>query len=302
MGADRARAPRSRAAGARRDRSPARRPRPPGRVRGARRADRTARARPGAGARRGARHHRTRSHPRAGLRTGTTYPFHSGGTSWTSTPSCPTSATPPASPLRIEGATIVDTLRLNARRIPDRPAVRRRGPADEGSAWETWTWAEYVGAIREVTAGLAELGIMPGEQVGIFSNNRLEWHLADLATLANGSVTVPLYQTSSPEQVAYVLGHAEARAVLRREPRARWRRILEVRDELPKLDRVDRLRERRPARRPVRRRLRRSSARSARPGSSANPTCSTSARTRSNRSSWPRSSTRAARPARPRGR
>ena len=51
----------------------------------------------------------------------------------------------------------------------------------------------------------------PGQQVGIFSNNRVEWHLADFGVLANGSVTVPLYQTSSPEQVAYVLGHAEAR-------------------------------------------------------------------------------------------
>jgi long-chain acyl-CoA synthetase len=142
-----------------------------------------------------------------------------------------------STPLRIEGATIVDTLRVNARRIPDRPAVRRHRPADEGSGWETWTWGEYVGAIREVTAGLADLGIMPGEQVGILSNNCLEWHVADLATLANGSVTVPLYQTSSPEQVAYVLGHAEARACFV-ENHELLARILEVRDRLPKLDRV----------------------------------------------------------------
>jgi long-chain acyl-CoA synthetase len=140
---------------------------------------------------------------------------------------------PPVAPLRIEGDTIVDTLRLNARRIPDRPAVRWRA----SNGWETLTWSQYVDAIGEVTAGLAELGIMPFEQVGILSNNRVEWHLADLATMANGSVTVPLYQTSSPEQVAYILANAEARACFV-ENHELLAKILEVRDQLPKLDRV----------------------------------------------------------------
>jgi long-chain acyl-CoA synthetase len=135
--------------------------------------------------------------------------------------------------LRIEGDTIVETLRLNARRIPDRPALRRRRVI----GWETLTWADYLGAVREVTAGLAELGIMSSDQVGILSNNRLEWHLADLGTLANGSVTVPLYQTSSPQQIAYVLGNSGARACFV-EGDELLARVLEVRDELPKLDRV----------------------------------------------------------------
>ena len=135
--------------------------------------------------------------------------------------------------VHIEGDTIVDAFRNTVRRIPDRPALRRR----VGSRWEALTWADYGRAVSEVTAGLTELGIGPGQQVGIFSNNRVEWHLADFGTLANGSVTVPLYQTSSPEQVAYVLGHAEAARVLRREPRPGGK-VLEVRDQLPKLDHV----------------------------------------------------------------
>jgi long-chain acyl-CoA synthetase len=135
--------------------------------------------------------------------------------------------------VRIEGETIVDVFRHNVRRIPDRPALRRK----VGASWELTTWAEYGRAVREVTAGLAELGIEPGDHVGILSNNRVEWHLADFGSLANGSVTVPLYQTSSSEQVAYILGHAEARVCFV-ENHDLLVKIMEVRDELPKLDRV----------------------------------------------------------------
>ena len=111
-------------------------------------------------------------------------------------------------PVRIEGDTIVDAFRNTVHRIPNRPALRRK----VAGRWQTLTWADYGRGVGEVTAGLAEFGIEPGQQVGIFSNNRLEWHLADFGVLANGSVTVPLYQTSSAEQVEYILGHAQARA------------------------------------------------------------------------------------------
>ena len=65
----------------------------------------------------------------------------------------------------------------------------------------------------------------------------MEWHFADFGVLANGSVTVPLYQTSSPDQIAYVLGHAEARACFV-ENHDLVAKVLEVRDQLPKLDAI----------------------------------------------------------------
>ena len=136
--------------------------------------------------------------------------------------------------VRIDGDTIVDAFRENLRRRPDDPALRRHV---EGGGWEMLTWADYGTAVSEVTAGLAELGIGAGEHVGIFSNNRLEWHVADLGSLSNGCVTVPLYQTSAPEQVAYILGHADARVCFV-ENEDLLGRILAVRDMLPKLDRI----------------------------------------------------------------
>lgn len=136
-------------------------------------------------------------------------------------------------PVRVEGNTIVEALRNNVRRIPDRPALRSR----VGYGWQTMSYADYGRAVAEVTAGLAELGIEAGQHVGIFSNNRVEWHLADFGVLANGSVTVPVYQTSSSEQVAHMLGHGET-SVCFVEDRGLAARILEVKDDLPKLDRI----------------------------------------------------------------
>jgi len=137
-----------------------------------------------------------------------------------------------------QGATIVDALKANGQRYPDRPAMRRC--PDEGSTardWEAITWGEYLAAATQIAAGLAELGVDPGQRVAILSANRVEWHLADVGIFLNGSVTVPIYPTSSPAQVAYILGHAEVAACFV-DSHAQLGKVLEVRDELPALERM----------------------------------------------------------------
>ncbi len=136
-------------------------------------------------------------------------------------------------PVVIEGATIVEAFGANVRRIPDRPALRRRTHA----GWEVVTWADYGRAVAEVSAGLTDLGIGPGERVAIISGNRVEWHFADLGGLANGSVTVPIYPTSSAQQVGYILNHCGARLCFVENDEL-LAKVLEVRNTLPKLDRV----------------------------------------------------------------
>ena len=138
-----------------------------------------------------------------------------------------------ASPVVIEGATIIDAFGANVRRIPGWPAMRRR----TGHEWEVLTWADYGEAVAEVTAGLADLGIGPGERVAVLSGNRVEWHVADIGALANGNVTVPVYPTSSAEQVGYILGHSGARLCFV-ENHELLAKVLEVRDGTPKLDHV----------------------------------------------------------------
>ncbi len=66
----------------------------------------------------------------------------------------------------------------------------------------------------------------------------MEWHLADLGTLSTRSVTVPVYPTSSPSQIAYILGHAEVEACFV-DNRAQLAKLIEIRDLLPRLKRAD---------------------------------------------------------------
>jgi long-chain acyl-CoA synthetase len=130
-------------------------------------------------------------------------------------------------PASIEGDTIVEAFRHSVRRLPDRAALRWWADG----AWSALTWAGYGRAVDEVAAGLAEVGVLPGDRIAILSGNRTEWHLADVGVLVGGAVTVPIYQTSSPEQVAYVLGHSEARLCFV-ENELQLAKVLEVRDQL----------------------------------------------------------------------
>lgn len=130
-----------------------------------------------------------------------------------------------------QGETIVQALMADGARLPLRPAMRWRIPKGD---WGTISWSEYLLAVRQVAGGLAELGVEPGDRVAILSNNQPEWHLADIGAMANGCVTVPVYPTSSPGQIAYVLGHSRA-VVCFVDSHSQMGRVLSVRDQLPDL-------------------------------------------------------------------
>jgi long-chain acyl-CoA synthetase len=80
--------------------------------------------------------------------------------------------------------------------------------------WEEISWREYEQAVRALAASLIEIGVKPGDRVGLIAENRVEWLVSDLGILAAGGVTCAMYTTSSAEQVAYVVRHAEARVVI----------------------------------------------------------------------------------------
>jgi long-chain acyl-CoA synthetase len=116
--------------------------------------------------------------------------------------------------------------------------MRSRGAGQPSTApWNVVTWSEYLLRVRRVAAGLAELGVEPGERVAILGGNSVEWHVADLGSLANGSVTVPIYPTSSPAQIAYLLRHAGVRVCVV-DSHTQLGKVLEVREQLPALDRI----------------------------------------------------------------
>jgi long-chain acyl-CoA synthetase len=76
--------------------------------------------------------------------------------------------------------------------------------------WRGLTWSQLGDRVRDIAGGLIAQGIEKGDRVALMSSTRLEWTLADLAILSVGGVTVPIYETSSVEQCAWILSDAGA--------------------------------------------------------------------------------------------
>jgi long-chain acyl-CoA synthetase len=81
-------------------------------------------------------------------------------------------------------------------------------------AWTPVTWREVAGEVRALAAGFIAAGIGPGERVALMSRTRFEWTVLDYAILTAGAVTVPIYPTSSQDQIAWILGDSGATAVV----------------------------------------------------------------------------------------
>jgi len=81
------------------------------------------------------------------------------------------------------------------------------------SGWQNISSEEFLRRTAGLAQAFFELGVKPGDRVGLFCANRPEWHTADFAINGNGGVTVPVYFKESPERMAYILNHAETRIV-----------------------------------------------------------------------------------------
>ena len=112
---------------------------------------------------------------------------------------------PQASPPAGEGAgpTTVTTLARDwARRSPQQVAMREK----DFGIWQEYTWAETWDLIETAAHGLLELGVEVGDRVAIHSEDRPEWVILDLATVAVRGVTVGLYPTNPIAEVEYLMG------------------------------------------------------------------------------------------------
>lgn len=115
-------------------------------------------------------------------------------------------------------------------RFPDRPATRERLDGE----WVVQTYAELDAAVEQAARGLVTLGLEPGDRVAIFSHNRPAWTVADLACIRAGLISVPLYPSSTPDQVRHILADCDARGMIA-EGEVELAKIAEVRDQLPNL-------------------------------------------------------------------
>ncbi|MFG1190560.1 AMP-dependent synthetase/ligase [Xanthobacter flavus] len=129
--------------------------------------------------------------------------------------------------------TLPQMLRFNAQRIGARTAIRQK----DFGIWNPVSWQAYFERAALAGHGLRALGLPEGGHVAVLSENRIEWVLTQLGAGLLGAVTVGVYPTSPANEVAYVLGHAEAEIVVC-EDQEQVDKVLERRAELPKLRRI----------------------------------------------------------------
>jgi long-chain acyl-CoA synthetase len=130
-------------------------------------------------------------------------------------------------------ATLTEKLLRATDRLPSDRAMRLK----VNGSWEPMSSAEFLRRVAGLSRALAQLGVKPGDRVGLFSPNRPEWHIADFAVLGLGAADVPIYFNEAPDRIIYILNHSGAEVVfVAGEMQAR--RLLECRDRLVSVKRV----------------------------------------------------------------
>jgi long-chain acyl-CoA synthetase len=101
--------------------------------------------------------------------------------------------------------------------------------------WKASSWARYADEVQQAARALIALGVDAGRTTTILGFNRPEWVIFDLATMMAGGAPAGIYATCSPEEVAYIIDHAESPVCLV-ENEAQWKKVAAERENLPKLE------------------------------------------------------------------
>jgi long-chain acyl-CoA synthetase len=103
--------------------------------------------------------------------------------------------------------------------------------------WKPISSEELLRRVAGLSSAFVELGVKPGDRVGLFAANRPEWHTADFAITGLGGVTVPIYFNESPERITYILKHCGAKFVFAAGA-AQLDKLEAARAELPELEQI----------------------------------------------------------------
>lgn len=133
-------------------------------------------------------------------------------------------------PATTEGS-LADLPGRNAELDPHGIAFSKKTPA---GTWSHVTWSEFAADVDAVAKGFVAQGVGDGDRVGLMSRTRYEWTLIDFAAWRVGAVVVPIYETSSAEQVQWILGNSGAHVVVV-ETERHHDVVAQVRDSLPAL-------------------------------------------------------------------
>ncbi|WP_323098682.1 AMP-dependent synthetase/ligase [Intrasporangium sp. YIM S08009] len=136
----------------------------------------------------------------------------------------------PLAPVTTEGS-LAQLPRRNATEAPNETAFSIKRPS---GGWGQVSWTQFADDVDAVARGLVAAGVQPGDRVALMCRTRYEWTLVDFAGWAAGAAVVPVYETSSAEQVQWILSDSGARFVVVETP-AHASVVEQVRADLPGL-------------------------------------------------------------------
>lgn len=123
---------------------------------------------------------------------------------------------------------IISNLVKNLNSHGDRLAATFKNAAS--GDWKSYTWTEMQNLVTQASKSLVLLGLKRQENVAIFSQNMVEWVIADMGIMAPGAVTVPIYATNTAGQAKYIINEAEIRIVFVGD-QEQYDKILEIYQE-----------------------------------------------------------------------
>ena len=127
-------------------------------------------------------------------------------------------------------AALTDMLAVNVAEHGGEVGLRRR----RDGQWRDVTWQQFGEEVRGVAKGLIASGVAAGDRVALQAKTRYEWTVLDFAIWTAGGVVVPVYETSSPDQVAWILSDSGATAIVV-ESGEHAAAVESVRDQAPAL-------------------------------------------------------------------
>ena len=125
-------------------------------------------------------------------------------------------------------ANVADLLAERARQTPDLALFG----VPEGDGWRNISARDFETAVIALAKGFVAAGVQPGEKIGFIARTTYEWTLIDFALFYAGAVMVPIYETSSPSQIQWIMEDSGATALIVESPE-HFTRADEVRGDLP---------------------------------------------------------------------
>lgn len=130
-------------------------------------------------------------------------------------------------------SSVPDMLRKSAGKYAGKLALKYR----KQGKYVTLSFSEFYDRALMAARGLKKSGVVPGDRVAILSENRAGWLIADMGILAARGITVPVYPTNTPDQIAYMLNHSGVKIVFV-SSRFQYAKLLAVREQIPGVELV----------------------------------------------------------------